>query len=163
MLFAGDPVIHIDNCERAISGDFLCSMLTQEIVQARILGLSERRILPSTALILASGNNLTLLVTPHAVPSSVGSMHKSNGRTHECSILIVMPMYLATQPELVIAGLTILRAYHLAGRPQTLTPMGSFTDWNGSVVHSSGSVVQTPPIRVKAFWKTTLGRMNFLR
>ena len=42
ILFAGDPVIHIDNCERPISGDFLCSMLTQEVVQARILGLSER-------------------------------------------------------------------------------------------------------------------------
>ena len=59
VLFAGDPVIHIDNCERALVGDFLCSMLTQEVVQARVLGYSERRVLPSTALVLASGNNLT--------------------------------------------------------------------------------------------------------
>ena len=35
------------------------------------------------------------------------------------------------RPELVIAGLTILRAYHIADRPrQPLTPLGSFNEWS---------------------------------
>ena len=38
VLHAGDPVILIDNCDHPLQGDFLCSMLTQQIVQARILG-----------------------------------------------------------------------------------------------------------------------------
>ena len=60
VLHAGDPVILIDNCDHPVQGDFLCSTLTQQIVQARILGKSERRILPCTALVMATGNNLAL-------------------------------------------------------------------------------------------------------
>ena len=60
VLHAGDPVILIDNCDHPVQGDFLCSMLTQQIVQARILGKSERRILPCTSLVMATGNNLAL-------------------------------------------------------------------------------------------------------
>jgi len=55
---AGDPIISIDNCERPITGAFLCSMLTETEVQARILGLSERRLLPNNSLVIANGNNL---------------------------------------------------------------------------------------------------------
>ncbi|MDO8795202.1 MAG: hypothetical protein Q7J25_11340 [Vicinamibacterales bacterium] len=129
ILFAGDPVIHIDNCERPISGDFLCSMLTQELLQARILGLSERRVLPSTALVLASGNNLTL--AGDASRRSVicrldAQMERPDTRAFDFDCHAEV---LASRPELVVAGLTILRAYHLAGRPEKLTPMGSFTDW----------------------------------
>ena len=69
VLHEGDAVIMLDNCERVVQGDFLCSMLSQEKVQARILGKSERRVLPSTATVLATGNNLTLAgdVTRRAV------------------------------------------------------------------------------------------------
>jgi hypothetical protein len=129
VLFAGDPVIHIDNCERAIAGDFLCSMLTQEIVQARILGLTERRVLPSTALVLASGNNVTLAgdASRRAVICRLDAkVERPDTRAFDfdCHAEI-----LAARPELVVAGLTVLRAYHVAGRPEKLTPMGSFTDW----------------------------------
>ncbi len=129
VLFCGDPVILIDNCERPISGDFLCSMLTQETVQARILGFSERRILPCTALVLASGNNLTLAgdASRRAVLCRLDAgVERPDTRTFNfdpCDEVI------ANRPALVVAVLTILRAYHVAGRPQKLTPMGSFNDW----------------------------------
>jgi len=129
VLFAGDPVIHIDNCERAISGEFLCSMLTQEILQARILGQSERRILPSTALVLASGNNLTFAgdTSRRAVICRLDAqVERPDTRSFDFDCHAEV---LADRPELVAAGLTILRAYVVAGRPQKLTPMGSFTDW----------------------------------
>jgi hypothetical protein len=129
VLFAGDPVIHIDNCEREITGDFLCSMLTQETVQARILGFSERRVLPSTALVLASGNNLVLA----GDTSRRGVMCRLDARVEQpekrpfnfdCHAEV-----LATRRDLVVAGLTILRAYVVAGKPEKLTPMGGFNDW----------------------------------
>ncbi len=129
VLFAGDPVIHIDNCEQPIAGDFLCSMLTQEVVQARILGLSERRVLPSTALVIASGNNLTFAgdTSRRAVVCRLDAkVERPDTRTFDFDCHAEV---LAARPELVIAGLTILRAYHIAGRPQKLTPMGSFSDW----------------------------------
>lgn len=129
VLFAGDPVIHIDNCERPITGDFLCSMLTQEVVQARILGLSERRILPSTSLVLASGNNLI-----HAGDTSRRAVvcrldaNTERPETREFDF-DVHDEVLAMRPELVVAGLTVLLAYTQAGRGAQLRPMGSFTDW----------------------------------
>jgi hypothetical protein len=36
----------------------------------------------------------------------------------------------ARRGELVVAALTILRAYHVAGRPCAPTPLGSFEDWS---------------------------------
>lgn len=57
VLMAGDLVIVIDNCDRPIEGDFLCSMLTQEWVQPRILGKSEVKRLATRSLVIATGNN----------------------------------------------------------------------------------------------------------
>jgi hypothetical protein len=132
VLHAGDPVIMIDNCERQVSGDFLCMMLTQETVQARILGQSERRLLPCTALVVATGNNLTFAgdVTRRAVRCVIDAkQERPDQREFDFDFLKELQ---ATRAELVIAGLTILRAYALAGRPQPepkLKPMGSFDDW----------------------------------
>lgn len=129
VLFAGDAVIHIDNCERPIAGDFLCSLLTQEIVQARILGLSERRVLPSTALVLATGNNLAFAgdTSRRAVVCRLDAeLERPDTRAFDFDVHAEV---LAARPALVVAGLTVLRAYAVAGRPVSLTPMGSFTDW----------------------------------
>jgi len=129
VLFAGDPVIHLDNCERALSGEFLCSMLTQEVLQARILGQSERRILASTALVVASGNNLTFAgdTSRRVVVCRLDAkVERPDSRRFDFDCQAEV---LSTRPELVVAGLTILLAYHLSGRPSKLVPMGSFTDW----------------------------------
>src|SRR5579864_8315532 len=132
VLMAGDPVILMDNCELPIAGAFLCSMLTQEIVQARILGLSERRVLPSTALVLATGNNLTFAgdTWRRAVVCRLDAkMERPETRTFEFNCHAEV---LRDRVALVVAGLTILRAYHrldAADRP-TLLPFGSFTDWD---------------------------------
>lgn len=134
--FSGDPVIHIDNCERNISGAYLCSMLTQPTTKARILGQSTMRELPSTAVVLASGNNLTFAgdVTRRVVICRVNAnierpdMREFDFDCHE--------EVRAQRAELVVAGLTVLRAYHMAERVKPradrtvrITPMGSFTGW----------------------------------
>ena len=129
VLFAGDPIIHIDNCERALVGDFLCSMITQEVVQARILGYSERRVLPSTALVLASGNNLACLgdVSRRAVFCRLDA-EVEHPDTRQFDFDCHQEV-LDQRPTLVVAGLTVLRAFIHAGRPVSLKPMGSFDDW----------------------------------
>jgi hypothetical protein len=104
-------------------------MLTQEIVQARILGLSERRILPSTALVLASGNNLAFMgdSSRRAVLCRLDAgVERPDTRPFDFDC---HDEVLAARPELVVAALTVLHAYALAGRPEKLTPMGGFTDW----------------------------------
>jgi hypothetical protein len=129
VLFAGDPVIHVDNVERPLQGDFLCSMLTQEVVQARILGLSERRILPCTALVVASGNNLVHSgdASRRAIVCRLDAqVERPDERRFDFDCHTEVR---AGRPGLVVDGLTVLKAYHDAGRPGALTPMGSFDDW----------------------------------
>jgi hypothetical protein len=130
VLMAGDQVIVMDNCERPIQGDFLCSMLTQERVRPRILGKSEMRTLPTRCLVLATGNNLTLSgdVTRRALICRMDpGMERPDQRQFSFDPRAEAR---ANRPHLVMAGLTALRAYIGAGRPQPLDKIGSFEDWN---------------------------------
>lgn len=130
ILMSGDTVIVIDNCEREISGDFLCSMLTQETLQARILGKSEMILLPSNSLVMATGNNIVLAgdMTRRAVICRIDAHdERPDKRQFDFD-----PRDKAREQrgELVVAVLTMLRAYHVAGHPQCLPKIGSFETWN---------------------------------
>jgi hypothetical protein len=127
---AGDGIVVIDNCDRPISGDSLCTVLTTEEWGARILGKSEVAKTPTNALFMATGNNLEV----------AGDMGR---RTLVCRLdpqterpdLVEHdfdPREEAAEnrTQLVAAGLTILRAYIAAGRPKQSTPIGSFREWN---------------------------------
>src|SRR5262249_20409638 len=60
-LLAGSAIVSIDNCEHALESAFLCSVLTQQTVNVRILGQSKQQKTPSNATIFATGNNLTIV------------------------------------------------------------------------------------------------------
>jgi hypothetical protein len=49
MLLAGEQIIAIDNCEAPLGGEFLCAMLTQQVVRPRILGRSQTPELPANS------------------------------------------------------------------------------------------------------------------
>ncbi len=130
VLMAGDQVVVIDNCRYAIEGDFLCTMLTQELVQPRVLGKSEMRRLPTRCLVMATGNNLVLSgdVTRRALICRLDAgIERPDQRQFDFD-----PRHEAVsdRPRLVAAGLTILRAYIAAGRPNPMDRVGSFEQWN---------------------------------
>ena len=58
ILRQGDPVILIDNIEQPVHGDALCTILTEATWQCRVLGVSENQTVSTSALFLATGNNL---------------------------------------------------------------------------------------------------------
>jgi putative DNA primase/helicase len=133
LMFEGRSIITIDNCSRPIGGDFLCQMLTQATVKPRILGKSETITCPTGAFVAATGNNFV----------AAGDMER---RTIVCKVdpktetpelrkFDFEPVALAKErrPALVIAALTVLRAYHVAGRPDSPDPLGSFEDWSNLV------------------------------
>lgn len=130
VLRTGDPVLLIDNCERYLEGDFLCSMLTQEVVQARILGYSERMRLSSNVLVMATGNNLVVNgdMSRRTVVCRLDA--KKERPDERVFTWDVRQEASANRGELVAAALTALRAYIAAGRPRQLTDMGSFEDWS---------------------------------
>lgn len=130
VLRAGRQVILIDNCERYVQGDFLCSMLTMEAVQTRILGKTQSLNLPTSALVIATGNNLTFAgdMTRRAVLIHLDAgVERPDERVFKWN---VCDEAMDQREYLVVAGLTMLRAYDVAGRPEQLKPFGSFEDWD---------------------------------
>lgn len=130
VLMAGDAVLVIDNCDRPLGGDTLCSMLTQEIIASRVLGKSEVKRMPTNALVMATGNNLevigdlgrrTLVCRIDTGAERPDQLEHGFSPTEEA---------MRDRPALVVAALTVLRAYVVAGRPGQLPPIGSFEDWN---------------------------------
>jgi hypothetical protein len=131
ILYAGDPVIVIDNIEHPIEGAALCSILTQETWKGRILGKSETAELPTKSLFIATGNNLTIRgdLTRRVVICRLDARsERPDERAFDFD-----PVELARQrrSELVVAGLTIIRGYIAGGRPMKgkIADVGSFEDW----------------------------------
>jgi hypothetical protein len=129
----GDAAVCIDNVEHPLEGQSLCTALTEDVFKGRILGKSENAQVPTQTLWLATGNNLQfngdLVSRVIPVDLDAGCEHPE-----ERSFKINIRKFVAeNRAQLVRAGLTILRAYHVAGRPaQGLQPYGGFeefSDW----------------------------------
>lgn len=129
-LIAGDVLIAIDNCEEPLGGELLCQTMTQTSLKVRILGKSVNAEVPSNAAIFATGNNLTFEgdMTRRALRATLDAgVERPELRAFDRD-----PLAMVTEQrgDYVSAGLTVLRAFHIAGRPQQRAPLGSFTDWS---------------------------------
>ncbi len=132
-LIAGDVMIAIDNCEEPLGGELLCQAMTQTSLKVRILGTSLNAEVPSNATMFATGNNLTLAgdMTRRAIRATLDAgVERPELRAFDRDPL---SMVAAHRGDYVAAGLTILRAFHVAGRPSQTVPLGSFTAWSGWV------------------------------
>lgn len=129
-LIAGDVLIAIDNCEEPLGGELLCQTMTQTSLKVRILGQSVNAEVPSNAAIFATGNNLTFEgdMTRRALRATLDAgVERPELRAFDRDPLA---MVTERRGDYVSAGLTVLRAFHIAGRPQQRAPLGSFTDWS---------------------------------
>jgi putative DNA primase/helicase len=129
-LLAGDAIVAIDNCELPLGGELLCQALTQTSVKVRVLGRSETPTLPSDALMTATGNNLTLVgdMTRRSILCRLDpGVERPELRRFEVNPLA---MVRESRGLYVAAGLTVLRAFHVAGRPRGADPLGSFETWS---------------------------------
>jgi len=130
ILRTGDPVVLIDNVSTDLEGDFLCAMLTNETVQARILGQSERVRLSTRVLMLATGNNIRLrgdMARRAVVCRLDAKMMNPDERPFDFDAVEDVR---EARAQLVADALTVVRAYIAAGRPVKLPPFGSFEDWD---------------------------------
>jgi hypothetical protein len=131
LLMRGDAIIAIDNCEIPLEGDILCSALTQPKIAVRILGRSEMPTVQANALFTATGNNLVIKgdLTRRTL---VGRLDPRVERP-ELTTFTYNPIADAkvNRAEIVVAVLTMLRAYNVAGRPNrppTLANFGAYSD-----------------------------------
>lgn len=135
VLLAGDACILLDNIERPLGGDLLCQVTTQPSVRLRPLGTSGVVSVPTHALLLATGNNLSIVgdlkrrVMLVRLDAQVERPEqRSFARNH------LEDVY-ARRGELIRAALTIPMAYLKAGAPPIagLSPAGSFEQWDRMV------------------------------
>ena len=128
-------VIVIDNIDRPFTGTSLNSALTELELEDRILGVSRTARVPTNALFMANGNNIQVVGDTHrrviACRIDAGE-NPEQRRFRQPNLLGYVEQH---RPELVAAGLTILRAYECAGRPypKDLPEFGSYEDWSHRV------------------------------
>lgn len=136
LALAGDSLILIDNVAGALGSASLDAALTGTTWTDRLLGQSVRVTLPLKAIWMATGNNVLLkgdlcrrclhirLDSPEEFPE------RREGFRHPR----LLEWIEEHRPRLAAAGLTLLRAFCVAGRPdQGLPAWGSFESWSALV------------------------------
>ncbi len=142
VLLAGDPLVAIDNCTEAIDHPLLCMVLTQPLVQIRILGFSKTATIPNHAMLFATGNNFRFagdMLRRGFVGRLDAGVERPELRTFETEDPV--KVLKRDRPRYVTAALTALRSYLHAGQPapfypqegappEALAPLGGFEDWS---------------------------------
>jgi hypothetical protein len=128
----GQAIVNLDNVTHVLDSADLARALTQSEYSDRLLGGNKMLRLPTNIFWTATGNNLTFrgdLPSRTLVSRINAGLERPEERTFRIPDL---PGYLiANRKRLVAAALTILRAYHVAGRPrQNVRPWGGFDQWS---------------------------------
>lgn len=144
VLLAGDAVIALDNIERPLKGDLLCQVATQQFVRLRPLGASGMLSIPTHALMVATGNNLSIVgdLKRRVVLIRMDSgTEKPEERAFSHDHLEDV---FARRGDLIRAALTLPLAYLAAGAPavtivdkdghaKVMHPLGGFEQWDRMV------------------------------
>ncbi len=134
-LLAGDVAILFDNAKGTLGGTSLEAACTAETWTDRFLGASRSVTVPVGTVLGATSNNA--LITPDIVRRAiVVRLESTEERPEERKVSIpdVLGHVLERFPQDLKAVLTIFRAWHAAGCPQTAAPaMGSFTAWSRNI------------------------------
>jgi hypothetical protein len=131
---AGDRVVCFDNCDRVFKSDTMCIVLTQETWRNRLLGLNKILSFPTNVTFMATGNNLTFAgdISTRVIQCNLDPQcERPEERRFTINLFDHIPNH---RGQLVVDAITILRAYHVAGRPdQGIKMFGRFEDWSNLV------------------------------
>ena len=133
-LLAGEPIYLADNIPKGLplGGEALAAVLTQPEWAARLLGRSEQPAVSTRTLIIATGVNVTVTadIVRRALKCRIEpGVERPEAREFDYDII---EETLTNHPALLIATLTMVRAYVVAGYPMrgAFKPLGSFADFD---------------------------------
>lgn len=130
-LLDGRPIVSIDNVERPLHSETLCSVLTQTTFTERVLGKSETAVMSTAVTVLINGNNV---VVSGDLNRRVLMLRLDAGAARPDEVAHTFnPVDEARRHrgELVAAALVVVRSYLVAGCPPVnLRPFGSFDQWS---------------------------------
>lgn len=135
VLMAGDACILLDNIERPLKGDLLCQVTTQQFVRLRPLGGSGMMSIPTHALMVATGNNLSIVGDLKRRVVLIRMDAKQERPEQRRFTRDHLEYVFEKRGELIHAALTISLAYLTAGSPtiDDLHPLGGFELWDKMV------------------------------
>jgi len=135
VLMAGDACILLDNIERPLKGDLLCQVTTQQFVRLRPLGASGMLSIPTHALMVATGNNLSIVGDLKRRVMLIRMDAKQERPEQRIFTRDHLEYVFEHRGELIRAALEISLAYIAAGSPaiEGLHPMGGFELWDKMV------------------------------
>lgn len=134
MLLTGDQVAILDNLDRALKSDALCSATTQSTKSVRVLGASKNIDCPTNTALILTGNNLTLLGDLQRRTLLI-QLDAGCERPEERTFARDPIAYTRThRAALLHAALTLPLAYFAAGCPDVeASPYGGFEAWDALV------------------------------
>jgi hypothetical protein len=134
---AGDRMMLLDNINGPLGSAALDAALTGTVWSDRILGKSRMAAeMPLHCLWFATGNNVELRgdIPRRVVPIRLESAEEHPEERSGFQYPRLLEHVAAERPRLVVAGLTILRAYVAAGKPpQKLSAFGSYESWSDTI------------------------------
>jgi hypothetical protein len=130
-LLAGAPLLVLDNLTGTLTSDMLCQTISAETpLKLRPLGQSvEIRVSPQ-ALILANGNNVR--PSGDLLRRVIHCRLDAGMERPELRQFARAPLeeVIANRGDYIAAAITIVRAWHAAGRPDRLPVMAGFGRWS---------------------------------
>ena len=126
---AGARVILFDNATGQVESPALCAFLTAEVFSDRILGVSEIGAAPTTAMVLLTGNNLSMVgdlnrrVLRARIDAEIEKPHRRKFALNPAAYVQEHRL------EMVRAGLIVLRGYLQTNATPT-DSMASFEAWS---------------------------------
>lgn len=132
----GRRVALIDNVAGSFGSATLDAALTATVWTDRILGVSKTATVPLTIVWFATGNNVAVVgdTVRRCLYIRLESPDEHPERRQGFRHPHLLEWIDTRRPELTAAGLTLLRAFVAAGRPdQRLPAWGSFEDWSDLV------------------------------
>ena len=127
---SGQPLISVDNLNGVLRGDFLCQLITQELIEVRRLGSTGNVRIQNCATLFANGNNIEIegdLVRRTIRCALNPEMENPEQREFSGNPLRTV---LADRGKFVAAALTLVRAHMVAGSPSKLKPLAGFDSWS---------------------------------
>jgi hypothetical protein len=132
VLLDGDEIVVVDNVDGKMKSDALCTAVTEPVFTDRMLGVNDKVTARSGTMFVATGNNLAVVgdLSSRVVGCLLdpGCEHPEE-RRFDVNLHETVPAML---PRLVVAALTIVRAYLAAGEPMKgkLPNFARFEDWS---------------------------------
>ena len=154
-LLAGDSELLIDNIPAGtrLKSPVLCAFATAEVYADRRLGLSDSTTLINTLTVSLTGNNIT--PTGDLARRSLIcrlDIDKESARGRSFRIENLQSYVKENRSALLVAALTIIKAYAVAGRPKIagIAALESFEDWSHAVRDALLWLDQADPVATQA-------------